>query len=628
MATDIATLGIKIEAKDIQKAVAELDRLEKQSGKTEKATDGISKSYGKLKAAIAAVGVAVLTKQLLDQINTYTALTNKLKLVTDGTENLADMQAILFDTAQDTRASLEGTIDLYSRLARSTKQLGVSQEELTAVTETINKAIAVSGSTAQEAQAALFQLGQGLSAGALRGEELNSVLEQTPRLAQAIADGLGVTISQLREMGAAGELNAEAVINALQNQSATIASEFDQTEKTISQALTQIQNSVLQTFGSLDGSELVEAMDSFRATIEDPAIVEGLQSIAAVMVTIVELGVQAAAGWGMIFQLFTDNRTEIQAVLDEIKITNEEMQSAIDKGATGIDGFVDKLKGLGEEYGRLTAAKREFEGKDDDGNDKDAGSGGISEALQEDLNLQAQANSLSLLLQQEHNSELLLLDEEQKNSLNLANSLAVLQQQEFADAERAIREKSAADAIAIENRKSSQIINMAGNVASAAAGFINALPGEHDKAAKAIFVIQKGLAIAESIVNTQRGVAASLPLDPTGIMAGRVEILGNIATGLITATALLGGGSGSSGGGSISQSGTTSGAADLPATAPPQQGSGGGSLQVIINGNFIGNEEFLNDVILPGIAEAVDERDFILIGNDSRQADEFREQTA
>jgi len=180
---DLAELGIKIEADDIRAAVKELDRLENQSGKNEKANKKLGSSFGVLKAAVSAVGFGLLTKQLIANINTYTALSNKLKLVTTDSKNLADVQGVLFNIAQDTRASLEGTIDLYSRLARSTKSLQISQNELADVTETINKAIAVSGSTAQEANAALFQLGQGLSAGALRGEELNSVLEQTPRLA-------------------------------------------------------------------------------------------------------------------------------------------------------------------------------------------------------------------------------------------------------------------------------------------------------------------------------------------------------------------------------------------------------------------------------------------------------------
>ena len=202
--TDIAQLGIKIEASDIKKAVSELDRLEKQGKKTESRAKKLRKSFNGLGTAIAALGVVVLTKKLINQVSVYQSLTNKLKLVTSGTEQLAQVQESLFDVAQDTRASYEATIDLYSRLARSTEQLGLSQTDLLGITEAVNQAVAISGVQAASASAALFQLGQGLAADALRGQELNSVMEQTPRLARAIADGLGVEIGALRDLAAEG----------------------------------------------------------------------------------------------------------------------------------------------------------------------------------------------------------------------------------------------------------------------------------------------------------------------------------------------------------------------------------------------------------------------------------------
>lgn len=293
MADEIARLGIEVLSDDIVKATKRLDALENQSGKNEKANKRLSSSYGALKTAIGLLGVGAITKQVIDQINTYTALSNKLKLVTKDSQELASVQKTLFNIAQDTRASLEGTSDLYSRLARSTRDLNLSSGDLASVTQTINQAIAVSGSTAQEASASLFQLGQGLSAGALRGEELNSVMEQTPRLAQAIADGLGVSIGELRKMGAEGKLNAERVIGALQGQADVINGEFLQTEKTVSQALLQIENTALQTFGSISGEELVGALDQFRQTISDPEVVNSLQAIAAALIKITSATIAA-----------------------------------------------------------------------------------------------------------------------------------------------------------------------------------------------------------------------------------------------------------------------------------------------------------------------------------------------
>jgi len=322
MPENIATLGIEVLSDDIIKATKRLDNLEDQSKKNTKQNKKMGQSFGALKAAVAAVGITLLTRALIGQINKYTALSNKLKLVTTDSENLATVQSMLFDVAQDTRASLEGTIDLYSRLARSTKDLGLSQNDLAEVTETVNKAIAVSGSTATEAQAALFQLGQGLAAGALRGEELNSVMEQTPRLAQAIAEGLGVGIAELREMGAAGELNAKRVIGALQAQTKVIDAEFQQTEKTISQAMQQISNVMLKTFGEISGGELVGALDELRKTLQDPDIVKGLQGMAKALVSLVTIHVKATSVLGTFFTNLTQSGENFGEMLANIGRTD------------------------------------------------------------------------------------------------------------------------------------------------------------------------------------------------------------------------------------------------------------------------------------------------------------------
>jgi len=240
-------------------------------------------------------GVFASSRALVRSINTYTEMSNRLKLVTADAKNLADIQNELFEVAQKTRGALSTTVDLYSRLARSTQELGISQERLLSVTETINKAITISGSSTQASNAALIQLGQGLAAGALRGQELNSVMEQTPRLAQALADGLSVTIGELREMGKAGKITAINVIQALESQSTAVDKEFGQTEQTISQAMQRIENIALRTFGSLDAKDLVKSLNEFGETLEDPAIIDGLQTLAAAMLAVGTSTVKALA---------------------------------------------------------------------------------------------------------------------------------------------------------------------------------------------------------------------------------------------------------------------------------------------------------------------------------------------
>lgn len=207
-----------------------------------------------LKRALLSLGAVMGIRELMQQVDTYTLLTNRLKLVTTGTENLRRIQEALYQSAQRTRGSYEGTVDLYSRVARNAKTLGLSQKEILDITESVNQAIRVSGTSAEEASAGITQLGQALGSGVLRGDELNSILENMPRLAQAIADGMDTTIGKLRKLGADGKLTSQAVVEALQKSAPTIAAEFAQLTPTIGEAFVVLRNSALKFIGQLNQS--------------------------------------------------------------------------------------------------------------------------------------------------------------------------------------------------------------------------------------------------------------------------------------------------------------------------------------------------------------------------------------
>ena len=197
-------------------------------------------------AGIVGVGMGRAVKSLIEISDKYTELEGRLRLVTKSTEAFNRATAGLYDIAKNTRVEYTSTVDLYTRLARSTQELGVSQNDLLTITEAINKALIVSGASGESANAALTQLGQGMASGTLRGEELNSVLKQMPRLAQMIADGMGVTIGELRELGKQGKLTSETVVSALKSQASAIDEEFRQMPVTVGQAWTKL-NSVFES---------------------------------------------------------------------------------------------------------------------------------------------------------------------------------------------------------------------------------------------------------------------------------------------------------------------------------------------------------------------------------------------
>lgn len=234
---------------DIRRKTGESEQGFRRQDKAIKQVNQTGRALGQLAGTIAA---AFSVAKIIQAGDAYTQLNNRLKLVTDSTEELVAVSENLFAISQNARVSFESTAELYQRVARASDALGKSTQEVLDVTEAVSQAITVSGVSAEAANAAIVQLGQGLASGALRGDELRSVLEQTPRLAQAIADGLGVTTGALRELGAEGELTADKVFGALQSQAAVLNEEFGQLDATVSQSLTVLENSFVRFIGRLD----------------------------------------------------------------------------------------------------------------------------------------------------------------------------------------------------------------------------------------------------------------------------------------------------------------------------------------------------------------------------------------
>lgn len=183
-------------------------------------------------------------------------------------EAKGDYEAILA-LAQRTRTDLTSTVDIYTRLERSTRGRIKDNQQLLGLTESINQAVKLSFTSQAAGDAALNQLGQALASGVLRGEELNSVMEQTPRLAQAIADGLKVPIGQLRAMAKEGKLTTDVVIKALQSQATVLSDEYARMPLTIRDAFTQIRNSFVDYVGNADAA--TGASKAFAQALQDIA---------------------------------------------------------------------------------------------------------------------------------------------------------------------------------------------------------------------------------------------------------------------------------------------------------------------------------------------------------------------
>lgn len=201
---------------------------------------------------LALFGVTQLVQAVYGASEAYSSLTNRMKLVTESAEELAAAQSAVFSVAQSAYQPLTATSELYQRIATNQRELKLTGEGVAGVVGTISKTLAISGASAASANAALIQLGQAFASGVLRGEELNSVMEQAPALAQAIARGMGKTVGELRSLGQAGLLTADTVVKALQAQQGAVDELFNKTAVTIGNSLTAFGNSFTQLIGRLD----------------------------------------------------------------------------------------------------------------------------------------------------------------------------------------------------------------------------------------------------------------------------------------------------------------------------------------------------------------------------------------
>lgn len=226
-----------------------LDSVDKSAQKTSVSAANVGRAFTTAFAGISIGGLAVQFKQLTDE---FTNVTARLSNVTGTTSNFIDVQQKLLSISQENRTAFSQTTDLYSSLARATQSLGVPQEKLIALTDGIGKAFLVSGASGQSAAAALLQLAQGFSAGALRGQEFVSVQEQAPEVLRAVSSGLGITAGQLKKMAEEGKLTTEVFIDAFLKGMPKVEEQAKRMPTTIGGSLTQVSNSILVTVGSID----------------------------------------------------------------------------------------------------------------------------------------------------------------------------------------------------------------------------------------------------------------------------------------------------------------------------------------------------------------------------------------
>ncbi|EXR48581.1 tape measure protein [Acinetobacter baumannii] len=224
----------------------ELDSIERKGDYASKSMDRLSVATRALAGYMAGL---VTVSSAISKMDTYTGLQNRLKLVTNNQVELNKATEDTFRIAQKTYSAWDSVLQVYQRFSDNAKTLNLTMNDTAPLTETVSKTVAISGASAEAANAALVQFGQALASGTLRGEELNSVMEQTPALAKAIAKGMGITVGELRSVAAEGKITSQEIVKALRNVESDVDALFAKTDITIGQSLTLLNNEITKFVG-------------------------------------------------------------------------------------------------------------------------------------------------------------------------------------------------------------------------------------------------------------------------------------------------------------------------------------------------------------------------------------------
>jgi tape measure domain-containing protein len=194
----------------------------------------------------------LIAKSVIEAADAMTLLRGRISNVITETESLSRVQRDLYNSAQNNRVSLEAQAQLYLRLRQSVSSL--THEMALSITDTFAQTLVLSGASASEAASSMLQFAQAMSKGKLDGDELKSILENNSRFAKLLGDALGVTKGQLRDLGEAGALTGDLITRAMGDKSAEVAAEFSNIPLTVGQAMTKLENALINYIGETDSA--------------------------------------------------------------------------------------------------------------------------------------------------------------------------------------------------------------------------------------------------------------------------------------------------------------------------------------------------------------------------------------
>ena len=276
---------------NIREAGNQQDRFNQNIRSGTTAADGL---WGKLKGIAATVGGLAAAKQIIGISDDLASTRARLNLIVDDGGSVSELEQKIMASAQRSRSAYFDTASAIASLGSNAGAAFANTDEIIAFMEQINKQFVIGGASAQGQAAAMLQLTQAMAAGALRGEELNSILENAPGIARAIESYMGIAEGSIKSYAEQGLITAEVVKNAMFAAADETNAKFESMPKTWAQIWTSMQNKALSIFDPIL-TKINQIGNSERFTQVTDGIINGLAGVASVATVVLDLLISGAS---------------------------------------------------------------------------------------------------------------------------------------------------------------------------------------------------------------------------------------------------------------------------------------------------------------------------------------------
>lgn len=357
---NLGAIDVEIYERKVKQLNSELEQAE---GKASAAAGGLGK-IGSVLAGFASISFA---KSMLDTADAMQSINAQVRQVVSSESEYLAVQRQLLDVANNTRASLESTANLYVSTSRALKDYGYTQQEILTFTEATNNAMAIGGVQAQQQAAALMQLSQALGSGVLQGDEFKSIAEAAPILLDTIAEYMGKSRAEIKKLGSEGQLTADVIFKAISGASEKFGEQAAKMPMTMGQALTVFSNNwqsmvskLLNDSGAMSGIAAVIKLIADNLNLVVPIVAGFAVAVAAAVAPTLALNVAllanpfgiVAVAIGAVIGLISQFGDEIDVFGDGWSNLSDVIQAVWQVITETIGEAVDTVKSW---FGELTA---------------------------------------------------------------------------------------------------------------------------------------------------------------------------------------------------------------------------------------------------------------------------------